>query len=221
MLVINVQEALFALIGLAFAAILLTEGWLIYRLHRRVVALETRLAMPGNALSPASAASAMGLPVGARAPAFRLTGLEGETVTLESLRSAGKPIVLVFSDPACVPCTQLLPAVGRWQHEHAAQLSIVNISRGPLEANRANRVRFGLKQVLLQQAGEVNLLYRAQMAPSALLVREDGTIGSALALGDSAISALVESALAAAGHGQLQRPQAAVAARSLATSDTR
>ena len=128
----NLQIAFFGAIAVVLGGVVLGEGWLIYRLHRRLAALETKLAEAG--LVP----SRKGLPVGVPAPAFHLTGLEGGTVTLDHLRSMGKSILLVFTNPKCGPCKKLLPTLGRWQHEHVSQLTIVNVSQGSLEANRAN-----------------------------------------------------------------------------------
>ncbi|MBV9453556.1 MAG: redoxin domain-containing protein, partial [Rubrobacter sp.] len=53
-----------------------------------------------------------GLPVGAAAPAFSLSGLYGEKLTVESLRSSGKPVMLLFTDPNCGSCNALLPEIG-------------------------------------------------------------------------------------------------------------
>ena len=61
-----------------------------------------------------------GLQVGTIAPDFALTDLRGETQTLQSLLSRGRPVVLEFADPVCGPCTRLLPAVARWQPPRGA-----------------------------------------------------------------------------------------------------
>ena len=49
---------------------------------------------------------AEGLPVGSAAPEFSLSGLHGETLTLEALRSSGKPVMMLFTDPAAAPATR-------------------------------------------------------------------------------------------------------------------
>lgn len=79
----------------------------------------------------------LGLPVGTVSPAFALPGLYGETITLDFLRASGKPTVLLFSDPGCGPCNNLMPEVGRWQHDYASKLTLALISRGSVEANRS------------------------------------------------------------------------------------
>ena len=65
----------------------------------------------------------------ATAPTFALEDLQGETLTLDSLRQAGNPVMLLFTDPCGGPSNALLPEVGRWQEEYANRLSIALVSR--------------------------------------------------------------------------------------------
>lgn len=174
------------IVGTFAGAVILLQGWLLYRLYRRLVALETRLADTG------ALPSRKGLPIGARAPAFKLAALEGDTITLEHLRSAGKTILLVFTNPSCGPCQKLLPTLGRWQREHVSQLTIANISQGSPEANRTNADKYGLRNVLTQKGVEVQQAYRITATPGAVLVRVDGTIGSTMAVGEEQIGALIQ-----------------------------
>ncbi len=96
----------------------------------RVEALEARLGVDAAAPSAnGTQRRAAGLPVGSQAPPFSLAGLHGETLTPESLRSSGKPVMLLFTDPNCGPCTAMLPEIGRWQEEHADKLTASLISR--------------------------------------------------------------------------------------------
>ena len=39
------------------------------------------------------------------------------TNILDALRAPGKPVLLIFVDPGCGPCTALLPEIGRWQRD--------------------------------------------------------------------------------------------------------
>ena len=185
--------------GLALVAVAV-EGWLLVHLLRqngrllpRVEELEARLDGQGGAASTAAqpAGQAAGLPEGAPAPEFALGGLHGETVTLASLRAGGKPVLLVFSDPGCGPCTTLMPDLGRWQQDLAAHLTIAVIGRGTVEANKTKSAEHGVSRVLLQQGFEVAQAYRAIGTPSAVLIRADGAIGSPVAAGVEAIRAIV------------------------------
>ena len=188
--------------GVLGLVLLAAGGWVLAhllgqngRLLVRIEALEARFDAAGLAPVPAPAAPAAvpepGLPVGAPAPTFALAGLHGETMTLDALRAAGKPVLLVFSDPNCGPCNTLLPDLGRWQNEQAAQLTVALLSRGAAEASRPKATEHGLTRILLQQDREVAQAYEANGTPAAVIVRPDGTIGSPLALGAEAIRALV------------------------------
>jgi peroxiredoxin/uncharacterized membrane protein YphA (DoxX/SURF4 family) len=194
------------LVGVVVVALLALESWVLFhivsqqgRLLLRIEAIEAQLAAKGLAPQPAATGNAAspgsGLPVGTPAPAFALPTLTAETITLDALRALGKPVVLLFSDPGCGPCSALFPEVGRWQREHAAKVVVVLVSRGTAEANRPKATEYGLTHVLLQQGREIAQAYQASGTPSAVLVRRDGTIGGPVAAGADAIRALIASAL--------------------------
>jgi thiol-disulfide isomerase/thioredoxin/uncharacterized membrane protein YphA (DoxX/SURF4 family) len=172
------------------------------RLLLRLDELEQQIAAgSGIALtSPDLPADAVpgGLPVGVAAPGFQLPDLTGQVLSLQAILAAEKPALLVFVDPDCGPCTTLLPEVGRWQREHSAALSVTLISRGPVDANRAEAVEHDVAPVLLQQDYEVADTYAVYATPSAVLVRPDGTIGTPLAGGVEPIRSLVAHTLTAA-----------------------
>ena len=142
---LSVSQRLEVLTGLVVLVLLLAGGWLLVhvlrqqgRLLLRIEALEAQLAANGLAPLPVASgqtASPMaGLPVGGPAPSFMLPTLSGEPMTLHALRALGKPVMLLFSDPGCGPCTALLPEVGRWQRDHATNLVVALLSRGTVEA---------------------------------------------------------------------------------------
>jgi methylamine dehydrogenase accessory protein MauD len=175
------------------------------RLVRRLEAVEGSLADAGLALTPSEngAQQRAGLPVGAPAPDFDLLDLEGEKVTLDSLRSPSRPVLLLFTDPGCDYCAELLPEVGRWQDELADELTIVLISCDDPEDNRAMSNEHGLSRVLLEDDWEVSDVYRVSGTPSAVLVEPDGTIGSFLAESTEEIEALVSQV----AKGSKERPE--------------
>src|SRR5207247_7303797 len=142
----------------------------------RLKVVEARLGIDAPLLSEGVVPG--GIPVGERAPGLSLPNLNGEPVTLDALRVAGRHVLLVFTDPSCGPCTALLPDVSRWQQMHAATATIVLVSRGSEEANRAKRTEFGVTNILRQDDREVAEAYRVAGTPSAVLVRPDGTIGT-------------------------------------------
>ena len=189
-------------IGAVALVLLVAEGWALVhllgqngRLLLRLDALEAAMAGSGGApIRPAAAAAPPpppGLPVGSPAPAFSLSGLHGETMTLDALRAAGKPVLLIFSDPNCGPCNALLPDIGRWQREHGGVMNVALVTRGKPEANRSKSAEHGISNLLLQADREVSQAYLANGTPTAVLVRADGTIGSPPAPGAEAIKQLV------------------------------
>ncbi|HZY57747.1 MAG TPA: redoxin domain-containing protein, partial [Rubrobacteraceae bacterium] len=205
------------IVGLVVLSVVAAQWWFLVHLLRqngrllvRIEALETRLGMGGTLPSQNGAVPVQppaGLPVGCQAPAFSLSGLYGETLTLESLRALGRPVMLFFTDPNCGPCNTLLPEIGRWQQEHAEKLTVSLISRDDPEENRAKAAEHGLQHVLLQKDREVSEAYKAYGTPSAVLVQPDGTIGSPVVGGAEAIRALL--AYAVGERAQLpMQPQA-------------
>jgi peroxiredoxin/uncharacterized membrane protein YphA (DoxX/SURF4 family) len=194
---LSVSQRIELAVGVLVLALLVGEGWLLWQVMRqqgrlllRLETLETRLAEAGLLVPPPNAWTA-GLPVDSPAPEFALSDLAGETISLTALRALGKPVVVLFSDPACGPCTALFPAIGSFQRDYAANVVIALISQGTAEANRAKVVEYGLTHVLLQQDREIAEAYQVSGTPSAFLVRRDGTIGSPLASGAGAIGTLV------------------------------
>lgn len=204
------QQILGLAAGSVLAAAVAFLGWFCLQLLRqngrllaRIEAIEGRL--PGAAerpgLTPAAAVAngsglghPTGLTAGSPAPVIALPGPDGRTRTLEELR-AGRPALVVFSDPACGPCDVLLPDVAGWQREHAERLAVVIVTRGASEVNRAKAERYGLESLLIQDGSEVSRAFGALGTPTAVLVSSDGLIASAVAGGPDAIRALMADAL--------------------------
>jgi peroxiredoxin len=198
---LTVAQGIELVIGVLLLGLLVLEGWVLLqtmtqqgRLLMRLEAIEGGLALRAGPAAGA-ASQQVDLPVGAQAPTFALSNLHGELLTLDVLRASDKPVLLLFSDPGCGPCTALLPEVGRWQRDYANKLTLAVISRGSSEANRVKSSEHGITHVLLQKDREVAESYQAFGTPSAVLVRVDGTIGSPLAQGAEAIRGLVDSAM--------------------------
>jgi hypothetical protein len=90
---------------------------------------------PAGARADTLASALAGLRPGTPAPAFSLGNLEGATMTLASLQSPDKPLVLVFADAACGPCRALRPDVALWQAQYPDTFGLAVISRGTADAN--------------------------------------------------------------------------------------
>jgi peroxiredoxin len=195
-------------IGIALGAAALVmaaaEAWLTFQVIRqngrlllRIDALEIQLGNGGPASLTVS--TAVGLPIGARAPAFELPSLyDGSILTLDALLAEKRRTVLIFSDPDCRACSTLLPDIARWENDHASTITIALISRGTTEANRTKMGEHRCKYLLLQNEREVSEAYQVKGTPGAVLIGTDGKVASYLAMGPQAIRALVARTLAPA-----------------------
>jgi len=206
--------------GVVVLALLAGQWWFLVHLLRqngrllvRLEAVEATFAQGGGVVAPSANGTlvdqAEGLPVGSPAPEFGLSGLHGETLTLDALRSSGKPVMALFTAPGCGPCNALLPDVGRWQEEHAQKLTVALVSRGEVEENKTKASEHALKNVLLQNDWEVSESYEVRGTPSAVLIAPDGKVASPVAGGAEGIRALLSYAV---GEGaqlpmQPQQPQ--------------
>jgi methylamine dehydrogenase accessory protein MauD len=191
--------------GVVVLALLAGQWWFLIHLLRqngrllvRVEALERTLAT-GRSVAPsqngAPVHQAEGLPIGSKVPDFSLSDLHGETLTLDSLRATGKPVMLLFTDPNCGPCSALLPEISRWQEEHEQKLTLSLISRGDPEENRTKASEHGLTNVLMQEDREICEAYRVSGTPSAVLISPDGKVASPVAGGAEAIRGLLAHAV--------------------------
>jgi uncharacterized membrane protein YphA (DoxX/SURF4 family)/thiol-disulfide isomerase/thioredoxin len=159
---------------------------------RRLTALARAASRVGLVVLGGARPQAQGLPVGDSAPEFQVHDLENARVTLRELQKTHKPTLLIFSDPGCRPCLELLPEIARWQQENDKGLRIAVITSGPHPADRAENGPYTVKDVLVQQDREVQSAYAVRDTPSAVLVTADGSIGSPVAVGAEAIAALVD-----------------------------
>ena len=133
-----------------------------------------------------------GLSRGTRAPIFRLPHLQGGELSLLEYR--GHSVLLVFSDPQCVPCDALAPELEQL-HRHATDLQLIMISRGDREANRAKAAEHGLTfPIVLQRHWEVSRDYAMFATPIGYLIDEWGLIAADVAVGGEAILALAHAA---------------------------
>lgn len=200
-------------LGIVVFATLAMGSWLVLnlmqqqgRLLLRLETLEHRLgghdARPHEMRTPVAAVS--GLPVGAKAPDFELPGLlEQAAMSMTDLLSHGHPTMLVFSDPSCGPCNELMPAIAAWQKELENRITVAFVNRGDRKANEEKAAALGLKNVLLQAGDEVATRFEVYGTPSAVLVGPDGLIQFPTASGLAPIERLFKQAGGDAGLTQL------------------
>jgi peroxiredoxin/uncharacterized membrane protein YphA (DoxX/SURF4 family) len=136
------------------------------------------------------------LRAGAAAPTFALPDLSGEEVSLASYR--GRRVLLVFSDPQCAACDELLAELASRNGgagDDAPELVIVG--RGDEKANREKAAKHGVQvPYLLQRQWTVAEAYGTFATPAAFLVDEDGLIAHDAAMGPEAILKLARGATA-------------------------
>lgn len=125
--------------------------------------------------------------VGESAPETKLEDLEGNTVELKDFR--GEEVLVLFWNPGCGFCQQMLPGLKQWEEdspEGAPKLLVV--SAGAVEANE----EMGLDSpVLLDQQFSAGRAFGAGGTPSAVLVDEAGKIASEVAVAAPAVLELV------------------------------
>jgi len=171
-------------------ALLEQQGRLLLRLDEL-----SGVAGAGGNADPVLPGSAVGTP----APAFALRSLEGETLTLESLTSLGRPVLAVFADRQCGPCSELMPHVAHWQQDHTEELTTVVVAAGSADDTRAYAVEHGLRTVLLDADRIVSTAYESPGTPSAVLVGRDGRVMSEIVAGAPAVQALAHRVVSSAG----------------------
>lgn len=141
-----------------------------------------------------------GRPLGSVAPSFTLRDVSGEETSLETLRARGRPVVLVFVQPTCGPCKQLLPHLAEWQVTLARTLTIAVLSEGSEDANLPLVEEHGFADFLLQERDEVYREYEIRSGtPSATVVDPEGKIAGPTVGGYSAIEGLIRLTLRRTG----------------------
>jgi peroxiredoxin len=189
----NVSKIISAMRAASSLGVVGLGGWFGYqlliqngRLLVRIEALEQRLAeLTGRPVGDDELPS--GLPVGSVAHDFALPTLSGDTVTLSVWR--GRHVALIFFDPGCRFCLQMLPDLARLDplpdDDHPVPLIV---STGAADENRSLVERHGVRvPILLQEGGEVAHMYRAEGTPMGYLIDEHGMTASPLAVGAQAL----------------------------------
>jgi peroxiredoxin len=137
--------------------------------------------------------SALGAPatpagpkIGEHTPALKLRDLGGKEVDFRRLR--GRRTLVLFWDPQCGFCQQMLEALKAWEAEPpkgAPKLLVV--STGTAEENRAMELR---SPIVLDQSFRAGTAFGAPGTPSAVVIDAKGKIASDVAAGDEAVLAL-------------------------------
>lgn len=126
--------------------------------------------------------------VGEPAPHLALPDLHGRMIGLSHFQ--GCAVLVLFWNPDCAFCQQLLDTVKAWEREHRPDARrLLVVSTGSVDANRA----LGLgSPVLLDTTRTVMRAFGAYGTPMAVVVDATGRIGSTLAAGVAQVGALAE-----------------------------
>jgi peroxiredoxin len=198
-------------LALAWTAILAGAwlGWHLLQQNGRILVRLNELGSRLDTLEFGEDDQPPALAVGAEAPQFELPDLAGERKSLAHYR--GQPVLLIFFNPGCGFCRDLLPMLSSICRSRSEDLKIKNaelsisasktdqslvslapallfISAGDVQANGAlfsgHQIDYS---VLLQDESEVAAAYRADGTPSGYLISAEGTIASDLAMGAEAL----------------------------------
>ena len=113
------------------------------------------------------------------APAFALRSLDGETVTLDSLR--GRPVVVNFWGAWCPQCTLQLPLLAEMRRRHPDVAIVGILFREDPEIGRAAAAHGDATwPTLLDPDERVAAAYGVDSAPATFFIRPDGTIAGHL-----------------------------------------
>jgi peroxiredoxin len=142
------------------------------RLAREAAGMNVK-SLPGRRPLSESLLERRGIPAGTPAPDFELPEVRGGELSLRSYR--GKRLLLVFSDPACGPCDQLMAHLAAYSKEPEKPLDLLLVGRGGLEENRRKAKEFSLNfPVVVQRQWEVSRAFGIFATPVAFLIGEDG-----------------------------------------------
>jgi peroxiredoxin len=196
-------------IGCGAVVVLCLLGWQLLGQNGRILLRLDTLEKQLDKLEAGGQRSADDLPVNSPAPEFELPDLAGRSHTLAEFR--GKPLLLVFFNPACGFCQKMAPqlvelyrsgpetvrdgavaATSEKPAEFPDRPRLLLVSTGGAQANRELFGENGVgKEVLLQKEQEVAAAYKANGTPTGYLISSEGKIASELAIGADALLALV------------------------------
>ena len=115
--------------------------------------------------------------VGSAAPAVAGTTLDGATFDLASL--AGKPVVINFWGPSCVPCRDEFPLLKAKVAQHAADgLTVVGVlTDDPVEPARDFAAQYGATwPTVIDPDKAIKTAYRVVARPQTFFVDRTGVI---------------------------------------------
>lgn len=127
--------------------------------------------------------------VGEPVPPIKLPNLAGKTISLADFR--GSATALLFWNPNCGFCAQMLDDLKAWERERSKdEPKLLVVSTGTVEQNKAMNLR---SPIVLDQNFSTGRAYGAGGTPSAVRLDRDAKVASQVAIGAPAVLALLSS----------------------------
>jgi thiol-disulfide isomerase/thioredoxin len=141
------------------------------------VGLPERAAITGVRIATGDRMGYMAPEVGALAPAFTASSLDGSAPFVLS-ETRGRAVVLNFWATWCAPCLAEMPDLDRLARAYADEVRVVGINLGePAEPALAWAARLGIGYALVSDAdGTLSALYALRGQPTTVFIGRDGTI---------------------------------------------
>jgi peroxiredoxin len=133
---------------------------------------------------------------GSSAPAFSLGDGGGAMQTLPGLLAGGRPLLLVFSQPACGACQALLGDLREWHRRLEDRVTIALVDQASHASGLGSDAERAADHLLLDATGAVASAYGVTATPSAVLIDRDGRMASAIARGSDEIEELIRARFA-------------------------
>ena len=125
---------------------------------------------------------------GEPAPTFALPDATGLPVGLEGLCRSGLPLLLVFLEPGCGPCTRLLPRLAEHARDLHGRLQLAVISSVRFYAASAASILPPTVHVLADTTRATMKAYGVTGTPTAVLIEANGTMSGTVLVGSENIS---------------------------------
>ncbi len=118
-----------------------------------------------------------GAQTGSRAPAFHLTGIDGNAYSFPG-RCAGVPVLVVFGKTGCGACDLAFPYLNRLHDSYPEGWEIWAVLQDgrPQAQDYAEEMRIRYPVLIDETPYEVSRLYDPPATPSLFLVAPDGAI---------------------------------------------
>ncbi len=143
---------------------------------------------------------------GFTAPDFTLKTINGQSMTLSSLR--GKVVLINIWASWCAPCKAEMPAIENVYRRYRDSGFVTLAVNSTIQDNQADAVAFAQRlgltfPILLDTDGTVTRLYQVRALPTSFIVGRDGKIRDVIlggAMNEATIASKIQSLLSEGAH---------------------